>query len=89
MNTPGQRSEDEEESKGDESPSWMKRISQIFVKSEEENKWKEFPWEDIMIKTDVIKKWSKVDMKYINHLHTNFDIETGKFSNLSEEEKSQ
>lgn len=42
-----------------------------------------------MVKTDVINKWSKVDMKYINQLHTNFDIETGKFSNVSEEAKSQ
>ena len=90
MSTPAHRSEEnEEESKEDESESWMKRISQIFKPSEEENKWKEFPWEDIMVKTNVIKKWSKVDMKYINQLHTNFDTETGKFTNVSEDDASQ
>ena len=41
--------------------------------------WKEFPWEDIIIKTDVIKKWSKVDVRKIQELHTNFDPETAKF----------
>ena len=81
--TPGRENE-KEETKDDESSSILSRISGIFSfsKSEDDNKWQEFPWEKIIIKTDVIKKWSKVDTKYINQLHANFDTESGKFTNM-------
>ena len=32
-------------------------------------KWEEFPWENIIVKTDIIKKWADVDMKKIRDLH--------------------
>jgi len=42
----------------------------MFTRSKKEEdkavKWEEFPWENIFIKTDIIKKWSVVDMKKIN-----------------------
>ena len=86
--TPGRDHETEENK--DESTIFS-RISSVFSfpKSEEENKWKEFPWEQIIIKTDVIKKWSKVDTKYINQLHANFDTETGKFTNIQDQTPSE
>lgn len=47
--------------------------------------WQEFPWEQVIVKTDIILKWKKVDMKKINRLHANFDLDTGKFVNIEEE----
>ena len=67
--------------------SLVARISSIFTftqKEEQQDIWQEFPWEKIMIETDIIKKWSAVDMKYVNQLHANFDTESGKFTNISE-----
>lgn len=29
-------------------------------------KWQELPWEDLIVKTNVITKWKDVDMKHIN-----------------------
>lgn len=50
------------------------------TKSKESDKeWKEFPWEEIIVKNDIKKKWN-VDMREIYHLHANFDTETGKFT---------
>lgn len=37
--------------------------------------WEEFPWERYLIKEDIIKKWKQVDMKLINNLHSNFDVD--------------
>ena len=56
---------------------FLKNISSIFTfkkdesqaQSKEEAKWEEFPWEQIFIKTDIIKKWNKVDMKKIMEIH--------------------
>ena len=50
----------------DSPPSFLTKFTSFFKfggASAEENKnqreiWREFPWEDIMIKTDLIKKWS-------------------------------
>ena len=33
---------------------------------ENQIKWQELPWEDIIVKTNVITKWKDVDMKQIN-----------------------
>jgi hypothetical protein len=51
--------------------------------------WQEFPWEQIIIKTDIIKKWSKVDVKYVNLLHANYDLETQTFINLQVEQPEE
>jgi hypothetical protein len=51
--------------------------------------WTEFPWDDILVKTDVIKKWKAVDMKHVNLLLTGFDPESAKFTNLEESKSSQ
>lgn len=49
---------------------------------QEQLEWQEFPWERYLIKEDIIKKWKQVDMKYIHHLHANFDLEQAKFVNV-------
>ena len=54
--------------------SFFKNISSIFTfgkdaNKEAENEWVEFPWESIFIKTDIIKKWRKVNMKKIREIH--------------------
>ena len=54
----------------------------------EDMQWAEFPWERYLIKQDIIKEWKQVDMKYIHHLHANFDLETAKFVNVELEEVS-
>lgn len=50
--------------------------------------WEEFPWNKFLIEEDIIKKWEKVDMKHINHLLANFDIEQAKFIGIDLEELS-
>lgn len=50
--------------------------------------WAEFPWERYLVKQDIIKQWKQVDMKYIYHLHANFDLEQAKFVNVELEEVS-
>lgn len=45
-------------------------------------KWQELPWEDLIIKTNIITKWKDVDVKHINYLHANFNTESGKFENI-------
>lgn len=50
--------------------------------------WAEFPWERYLVKEDIIKQWKQVDVKYINHLHANFDLEQAKFVNVELEEVS-
>jgi hypothetical protein len=37
--------------------------------------WEEFPWERYLVKEDIIKKWKQVDMRVINNLHSNFDVD--------------
>ena len=90
--------EDPNNTAPEDPPGFLERITSFFSfgsnkneedKNDELDKWEEFPWEDIMIKTDVIKKWDKVDMRYIQYLHANFDIETAKFPNLATDGKSE
>ena len=50
--------------------------------------WEEFPWEKYLIKEDIIKKWKQVDMKIINNLHSNFDVDQGEFVNVALEKVS-
>ena len=66
----------------------LSRVSKYlkFGKQDEPEKWQEFPWEQIMIKTNVIKKWEAVDMKQIYNMHANFDIESGRFLNMNIDE---
>ena len=82
----------EESTNGDETKASKNNETDvnIFVKfgklfkfgNEDKSKyrWKEFPWEETIIKNDVIKKWDCVDMKVVNQLHANFDTELGKFA---------
>ena len=69
--------------------SLFSNIANFFKKSKDEGErepvWQEFPWEQVIVKTDIIQKWKKVDMKKINRLHANFDLDTGKFINIDEE----
>lgn len=51
----------------------------MFKRKDEIEGWQEFPWETAIIKTDVLKKWSKVDMKLVLKCHAHFDPESGKF----------
>ena len=90
--------EDPNNTTPEDPPGFLQRITNFFNfgsnkneedKNEDGDKWEEFPWEDIMIKTDVIKKWDQVDMRYIQYLHANFDIETAKFPNLTSGAKSE
>jgi hypothetical protein len=53
-------------------------------KRSDSKEWQEFPWEQIMVKTNVIKKWHMVDMQAIRDLHNNFNIDTAKFHNLED-----
>lgn len=39
--------------------------------------WEEFPWAKYLIKEDIIRKWKQVDMRLVNNLLKNFDIEEG------------
>jgi hypothetical protein len=41
--------------------------------------WNEFPWERLLVKENIISRWQSVDMKHINLLHRNFDVEKGEF----------
>jgi hypothetical protein len=50
-----------------------KPTNDIFV-------WEEFPWRKYLVEDDIIKKWGAVDMKVINNLHSNFDIDKGEFT---------
>jgi len=50
--------------------------------------WEEFPWKKYLVEEDIIKKWHKVDMKVINNLHSNFDPDTGEFTNVQLEKVS-
>lgn len=69
--------------------SLFSNIANFFKKSKDDGErepvWQEFPWEQVIVKTDIIQKWKKVDMKKINRLHANFDLDTGKFVNIEEE----
>lgn len=69
--------------------SLFSNIANFFKKSKDEGErepvWQEFPWEQVIVKTDIIQKWKKVDMKKIHRLHANFDLDTGKFVNIEEE----
>ena len=69
--------------------SLFSNIANFFKKSKDDGAnepvWQEFPWEQVIVKTDIILKWKKVDMKKINRLHANFDLDTGKFINIEEE----
>ena len=50
--------------------------------------WEEFPWKKYLVEEDIIKKWSKVDMKVINNLHSHFDPDTGEFMDIQLEKVS-
>lgn len=69
--------------------SLFSNIANFFKKNKEDSDnepiWQEFPWEQVIVKTDIIQKWKKVDMKKIHRLHANFDLDTGKFVNIEEE----
>ena len=69
--------------------SLFSNIANFFKKSKDDGEhepvWQEFPWEQVIVKTDIIQKWKKVDMKKIHRLHANFDLDTGKFVNIEEE----
>ena len=93
-----EENEDPNTTAADHPPGFLQRITSFFNfggsknegdKDEDGEQWVEFPWEDIMVNTNVIKKWQKVDMRYIQYLHANFDTETAKFPNLSSEAKSE
>ena len=49
--------------------SLFSNIANFFKKSKDdggsEPVWQEFPWEQVIVKTDVILKWKKVDMKKV------------------------
>lgn len=68
--------------------SLFSNIANFFRKpkdeSEKDGAWQEFPWEQVIVKTDIIAKWKKVDMKKIHKLHANFDLDTAKFINLDQ-----
>jgi hypothetical protein len=73
--------------------SLFSNIANFFKKTKDEGGsepvWQEFPWEQVIVKTDIILKWKKVDMKKIHKLHANFDLDTGKFINIEEERWQQ
>ena len=73
--------------------SLFSNIANFFKKSKDEADrepvWQEFPWEQVIVKTDIIQKWKKVDIKKINRLHANFDLDTAKFVNIDEEDQQR
>ena len=76
---------------GEEQPGFLKGIgNMIFGKSEDETSVRspQFPWKKYLIEGDVMRRWKTVDMRQVQHLHANFDIDQAQFVNCDLEEVS-
>lgn len=82
----------EETPGADESNGFLSGIgNMIFGKREqpeEVKRPKQFPWKQYLIEDDVMKRWATVDMRQVQHLHANFDIDQAQFVNCDLEEVS-